>query len=155
MLVYKELCFTHPARTIICRALHGQYGLLTHAISSCSNQSFMPFPNPLLLVWKLRLPNLITSQYHIQHSLHIPQHLLIRRRRPPLKVRHYRWSTHPRLAKCSCETTSSAIYLRCVALRRQVLLCHGCAFVVLRLRACSLNGIADFRADCLWFDNVV
>ena len=70
----------------------------TSAITSCSNHCFPSDVHPLLLRRELRLPDLITPQYHVQHPLHVPQHLLIRRRRPPLKVRHYRWSTNLALA---------------------------------------------------------
>ena len=85
----------------------------------------------LLLRSKPRRPNITPPQLNTKHPLHSPQNLLIRRRRPPLEIRHNT--------------------LRRVTLGREILLRH------LRLHLLSLLGdhAADFFADCVGLDDVV
>lgn len=92
-------------------------------------------PTHLLLLRKLRLPNLIAPQDNIQHPLHGPEQLLIRRRRPALKVRDDR--------------------RRSIALGREILLRHRGAFVVLGLGPRLGDRLADLGADRLGFHDVV
>jgi hypothetical protein len=90
---------------------------------------------PLLLVGKLGLPNLVSSQNDIQRALHLAEQTLIRRRGAALKVRN----------DGGCG----------VALLSQILLCHGRPLVVLRLGPRLGNGLADDGADGLGLHNVV
>jgi hypothetical protein len=91
--------------------------------------------NPLLLIRKLRLPNLIPPQHHIQRALHLAQQPLIRCRRTPLVIRNNRRRT--------------------VTLLRKILLRHRSTLVVLRLGPRLANRLADRNSHRLGLDDVV
>lgn len=107
--------------------------------SSKKKQKFIRIANPhlslpailhLFLLWKLLLPNITPPQLHIQHPLHGTQNLLIRIRRPALKVLHDRG--------------------RRVAFGRQLLLRHLVGLLVASL----LDRVGDLCAYCLGLDDV-
>ena len=67
----------------------------------------------LLLVWKLRLANLITAQDNVEHTLHVTQQLLVWRSSTALEVG---------------DDSRCAVALGC-----KVLLRHGATLVILGL----------------------
>jgi hypothetical protein len=89
----------------------------------------------LFLAGELWLPNLVTSEDDIECALHLAQETLIGCGSTTLEIRDD--------GRCS------------VALLRQILLCHGRALVVLRLRARLANRLADYSSDSLGLHNVV
>lgn len=90
---------------------------------------------PSRLLRKLGLTNLVTPQDDIEHPLHRTEHLLVRRRTPPLEI-----GNDGR---------------RGVALCSEVLLRHGATLVVLRGGAGLRDRLADLDADGFGLDDVV
>lgn len=85
----------------------------------------------LFLVRELRLPDVRSPQFYIQHSLHDAENLLVGRGGSLLKVLDDRGYG--------------------VALCGEFLLGHLVWFFVSAL----LDGVCDLLADCLWLDDVV